>query len=64
MLVLGRRKNESIVIGQRIVVTVVEVKGKTVRVGIDAPRELPVHREEVARRLAQSSVPERAKELD
>jgi len=51
MLVLTRRKNEAIVIGQGIVVTVVAIKGNRVRLGIDAPPEVPVHREEIAGRL-------------
>ena len=47
MLVLSRKKNESIVIDDRIVITVVEVRGDKVRLGIQAPREIPVHRSEV-----------------
>ena len=51
MLVLTRRKNEKIVIGEGIVVTVVAINGNRVRLGIEAPPEVPVHREEIARRL-------------
>lgn len=47
MLVLGRKRDQSIRIGDDIVVTVVEVRGGKVRLAIDAPRELPVHRDEV-----------------
>lgn len=47
MLVLSRKKNESIVINEEIVITVVEVRGDKVRLGIQAPREVPVHRSEV-----------------
>ena len=47
MLVLSRKKNESIVIGDDIVITVVDVRGDKVRIGIDAPREVAVHRREV-----------------
>lgn len=47
MLVLPRKKNESIVIGENIVITVVEIRGDKVRLGIEAPREAPVHRREV-----------------
>lgn len=47
MLVLTRKKNESIVIKDVIKVTVVEIRGDKVRLGIDAPREIEVHREEV-----------------
>lgn len=47
MLVLSRKKNESIVINDEIVITVVEVRGDKVRLGIQAPRDVPVHRSEV-----------------
>jgi carbon storage regulator len=47
MLVLSRKKNESIVIDDRIVITVVEIRGDKVRLGIEAPRDVPVHRSEV-----------------
>jgi carbon storage regulator len=47
MLVLSRKKNESIVIDDQIVVTVVEIRGDKVRLGIQAPKEVPVHRSEV-----------------
>jgi len=47
MLVLSRKKNESIVIDDNIVITVVEIRGDKVRLGIQAPREVPVHRSEV-----------------
>jgi carbon storage regulator len=47
MLVLSRRANQSIVIGSDIVVTVLEVRGDHVRLGIQAPRTVTVHREEV-----------------
>lgn len=47
MLVLSRTRNESIVINDDIVVTVVDVRGDKVRLGIEAPKEVPVHRQEV-----------------
>ncbi len=47
MLVLSRKKNESIVIDDKITVTVVEIRGDKVRLGIVAPKEVPVHRQEV-----------------
>jgi carbon storage regulator len=47
MLVMSRKKNESIVINDDIVITVVEIRGDKVRLGIEAPRECPVHRREV-----------------
>ncbi|MDQ1491207.1 MAG: carbon storage regulator, partial [Actinomycetota bacterium] len=51
MLVLTRRANQSIMIGADVVVTVLEVRGDQVRIGIDAPRSISVHREEVFREL-------------
>ena len=47
MLVLSRKKNERIVIGENVVITVVEVRGDRVRLGIEAPQEVPIHRSEV-----------------
>ena len=47
MLVLSRQCDESIIIGDNIVVTVVDVRGDKVRLGIQAPTEIPVHRREV-----------------
>lgn len=47
MLVLSRKKNESIVINNDITIVVVEIRGDKVRLGIEAPKEVPVHRREV-----------------
>jgi carbon storage regulator len=47
MLVLSRKKNESIVINDDITIVVVEIRGDKVRLGVDAPKEVPVHRREV-----------------
>ena len=47
MLVLSRKKNESIIINDNIVITVVEIRGDKVRLGIDAPKDVSVHRREV-----------------
>jgi len=47
MLVLSRKRNESIVIDERIVITVVDIRGDKVRLGIEAPKEVAIHREEV-----------------
>ncbi len=52
MLVLSRKKNESIIIDGNITVTIVEVRGDKVRIGIDAPRDVTVHRSEVAEAIA------------
>ena len=47
MLVLSRKKNESIVIDDNITIVVVEIRGDKVRLGVEAPKEVPVHRREV-----------------
>jgi len=47
MLVLSRKKDETIMIGDNIEITIVDVRGDKVRVGINAPKEIPVHRKEV-----------------
>lgn len=47
MLVLSRLRDESIIIGDNIKITIVDVRGDKVRLGIDAPNEVPVHRQEV-----------------
>ncbi len=47
MLVLSRKKNESIIINDDITIVVVEIRGDKVRLGVDAPKEVPVHRQEV-----------------
>ena len=47
MLVLSRKKNEHIIINDNIVVTVIEIRGDKVRLGFDAPKEVPIRRREV-----------------
>lgn len=47
MLVLSRQRDESIIIGDNIVITIVDIRGDKVRLGIEAPKEVPVHRQEV-----------------
>ena len=47
MLVLSRQPDEKIIIGDNIVITIIEVRGDKVRIGIDAPKEVTVHREEI-----------------
>ena len=47
MLVLSRHRDESIMIGDNIVVTIVDIRGDKVRLGIEAPSDIPVHRQEV-----------------
>jgi carbon storage regulator len=55
VLVLSRRQGESIVIGNHVTVTVLEVRGDQIRLGIDAPRSVSVHREEVYRRVLEEN---------
>ena len=47
MLVLSRHRDESIMIGDDVMITIVDIRGDKVRLGIDAPQEVPVHRQEV-----------------
>ena len=53
MLVLSRKVGERIVIGPNVVITVIAAKNGRVRLGIEAPSNVPVHREEVSRRVAE-----------
>ena len=55
MLVLSRRVGESLVIGDNVVVTVLEVRGDMIRIGIDAPREVKVHRSEVFQAIEEAN---------
>ena len=58
MLVLTRRSNQSIVIGTDVTITVLEIHGDSVRIGVDAPRSVQVHRQEVFEAVqAASGVP-------
>jgi len=53
MLVLSRKKDESIVINNDITIVVVEIRGDKVRLGVEAPKEVPVHRREVYEAIAR-----------
>ncbi len=54
MLVLSRKKNESIVINDNIVVTVIDIRGNKVRLGFEAPNDVPIHRREVYEAIKRS----------
>jgi carbon storage regulator len=54
MLVLSRKRGEGIVVGNGVTVTVLGVEGDRVRLGFVAPAEVPIHREEVHRRIEKS----------
>lgn len=54
MLVLSRKKNESIIINDNITVTVIEIRGDKVRLGIEAPKDVTVHRREVYEAIQQA----------
>ena len=55
MLILSRKTGETLNVGDDVTVTVLSVKGNQVRIGINAPREVAVHREEIYRQIAQTS---------
>jgi carbon storage regulator len=60
VLVLSRKKDQRIIIGDNIEVTVVEIRGDRVKLGFVGPQEVPIHREEVYRRLGNSNEAARA----
>lgn len=55
MLVLSRRANQAIMIGPDVVIRVLDIRGDQVRIGVEAPRSVTVHREEVAAEIRQSN---------
>lgn len=56
MLVLSRKKNEAVVINNNIVIYIVEIRGDKVRLGIEAPKEVPVHRKEVQLEIEKQQI--------
>lgn len=62
MLVLSRHRDESIMIGDDVVITVVDIRGDKVRLGIDAPNHVPVHRQEVYEAIKREN--QRASQVD
>ena len=64
MLVLSRKKDESIVINNDITIVVVEIRGDKVRLGVEAPKEVPVHRREVFEAIARGETLDPASSAD
>ena len=62
MLVLSSKKNESIVINNDITIVVVEIRGDKVRLGVEAPKEVPVHRREVYDAIKRNEMEQREAE--
>lgn len=64
MLVLSRKKNESIVINDDIKIVIVEIRGDKVRLGVEAPKEVPVHRREVFEAIRRAEAAAAEKEAE
>ena len=62
MLVLSRKKDEKIIIGDHITVMVIEIRGDKVRLGIDAPKEISVHRQEVYEAIQREAAAQKSSE--
>lgn len=62
MLILTRKQGESVAIGDEIQVTIVEIQGKQVKLGVKAPREIAVHRQEIYEKIQQENI--RASQVD
>jgi len=60
MLVLSRQKDESIIIGDNVEVTIVDIRGDKVRLGITAPKSIPVHRREVYEAIQREKAEKKA----
>lgn len=64
MLILTRRVGETLMIGDEVTVTVLGVKGNQVRIGVNAPRDVTVHREEIYERIKREQAQEGAGEVE
>lgn len=60
MLVLSRKRDERILIGDNIVITIVDIRGDKVRIGVEAPSHVPVHRQEIVEALQRHAAEEAA----
>jgi carbon storage regulator len=60
MLVLSRKRDERILIGDNIVITIVDIRGDKVRIGVEAPLNVPVHRQEIVEALQRHAAAEEA----
>jgi carbon storage regulator len=59
MLILTRKVSETVVIGDNVTVAIIGVKGNQIRIGINAPKDVTVHREEIYERIRHEQLPER-----
>ena len=64
MLILTRRVGETLMVGDEVTVTVLGVKGNQVRIGVNAPKDVAVHREEIYQRIQQEKNPSEVSEDD
>ena len=64
MLILTRRAEEKLVIGDDVTITILAVKGKKVLMGVEAPSEVPVHRQEIYQRILEERATDTAQTAD